>query len=77
MSTNHVPITPSATPRHNLPVPTNSFIGRTQELEQLLSLLNRTRLLTLIGAGGIGKSRLAQRVAAEVHDTYADGVWLS
>jgi predicted ATPase len=59
-----------------LPAPTSSFIGRTQELEQLLVLLDRTRLLTLVGAGGIGKSRLAQRVAAEVHNAYADGVWL-
>jgi predicted ATPase len=59
-----------------LPAPTSSFVGRTHELEQLVSLLDRTRLLTLVGAGGIGKSRLAQRVAAEVQDTYADGVWL-
>jgi non-specific serine/threonine protein kinase len=76
MTANHVLITPSSAPRHNLPAPTSSFVGRTQELEQLLVLLDRTRLLTLVGVGGIGKSRLAQRVATEVHDTYADGVWL-
>ena len=64
MSRNHVFIPPSSAPRHNLPAPTSSFIGRTHELEQLLLLLDRTRLLTLVGAGGIGKSRLAQRVAA-------------
>jgi non-specific serine/threonine protein kinase len=59
-----------------LPALTSSFVGRTQELEQLLVLLERTRLLTLVGAGGIGKSRLAQRVAADVHDRFEDGVWL-
>jgi non-specific serine/threonine protein kinase len=76
MTANHALITPSSAPRHNLPAPTSSFIGRTQELEQLLVLLARTRLLTLVGAGGIGKSRLAQRVAAEVQDMYENGVWL-
>src|SRR5262249_26565254 len=76
MSRNHVLITPSSAPRHNLPAPTSSFIGRTRELEQLLVLLDGTRLITLVGAGGIGKSRLAQRVAGAVHDTYEDGVWL-
>jgi non-specific serine/threonine protein kinase len=75
MTANHSLITPSSALRHNLPAPTSSFIGRTQELEQLLALLNRTRLLTLVGAGGIGRSRLAQRVSMEVH-SYADGVWL-
>ncbi|HEY1296392.1 MAG TPA: LuxR C-terminal-related transcriptional regulator [Chloroflexota bacterium] len=59
-----------------MPAPTSSFIGRTQELQQLLVLLDRTRLLTLVGTGGIGKSRLAQRLAAEVHDRYENGVWL-
>ena len=76
MSTKHVPIAPSSAARNSLPAPTSSFIGRTHELEQLLVLLARTRLLTLVGAGGIGKSRLAQRVAAEVHGRYENGVWL-
>jgi predicted ATPase/DNA-binding CsgD family transcriptional regulator len=76
IATNHVLITPGSAGRHNLPAETSTFIGRTRELEQLLVLLPRTRLLTLVGAGGIGKSRLAQRVAWEVHETYEDGVWL-
>ena len=76
MSSKHLLITPSSAPRHNLPAPVSSFIGRTQELEQLLAVLDRTRLLTLVGAGGIGKSRLAQRVAVEVQEAYEDGVWL-
>src|SRR5579884_1029708 len=60
----------------NLPVQTTSFIGREQEIAQLKTLFPSTRLLTLTGAGGCGKTRLALQVAADVLEEYPDGVWL-
>jgi non-specific serine/threonine protein kinase len=60
----------------NLPWPVTSFVGRERELVEIKRLLPRTRLLTLAGVGGIGKTRLALQVAAEVLDAYPDGVWL-
>jgi predicted ATPase/DNA-binding winged helix-turn-helix (wHTH) protein len=59
----------------NLPEPLTSFIGRERELVELKRLLAKNRLLTLAGAGGIGKTRLALQLAAEVKDAYRDGVW--
>ena len=61
--------------RTNLPQSLQSFIGRERELAELKQLLPRTRLLTLTGTGGIGKTRLALQAAAEVRDAYRDGVW--
>jgi non-specific serine/threonine protein kinase len=61
--------------RHNLPAPTSSFVGREQELADLLTSLRTIRLLTLTGPGGISKTRLALRVAWEVLGEYPDGVW--
>jgi predicted ATPase/class 3 adenylate cyclase len=61
---------------NNLPVQLTSFVGRAGELAEIHRLLGTTRLLTLMGAGGAGKTRLALQVAAEVMDDYADGVWL-
>src|ERR1700694_2828935 len=52
----------------------SSFIGRTRELAGLKELLAQTRLLTLSGAGGVGKTRLALRVAAEAAGDFRDGV---
>ncbi|TMH13454.1 MAG: hypothetical protein E6H68_12750, partial [Betaproteobacteria bacterium] len=60
----------------NLSEPLTSFIGRERELVEIKRLLPSTRLLTLVGIGGIGKTRLALQVAAEVMDAYRDGVWL-
>ena len=59
---------------NNLPVQLSSFVGRHQEIDQGAALLAETRLLTLTGAGGCGKTRLAQRVAAEVVDQFGGGV---
>lgn len=61
---------------HNLPIQLTSFVGRARELAEIKRLLPTTRLLTLTGAGGAGKTRLALHVAAELLDTYDDGVWL-
>ncbi len=62
--------------RHNLPYQLTSFIGREKETEQVRSLIHEHRLVTLTGAGGTGKSRLALQVAEQVLDTFPDGVWL-
>ena len=61
----------------NLPIPSTPFVGRTQELGDVVGLLSREdiRLLTLIGAGGTGKTRLAAQAAAQATDRYRDGVW--
>ncbi len=67
---------PSSSKRSNLPEPLTSFIGRERELVEIKRLLPGKRLLTLVGVGGIGKTRLALQAAAEVMDAYRDGVWL-
>ena len=65
-----------ALPRNNLPQPLTSFIGRDQEITHVKRWLATTRLLTLTGAGGCGKTRLALQVAGTILDEYPDGVWL-
>ena len=64
-----------ATP-NNLPQQLTSFVGRERELAQARELLSRGRLLTLLGVGGLGKSRLSLQIAAEVLEDFPDGVWL-
>jgi predicted ATPase/class 3 adenylate cyclase len=59
----------------NLPRALTSFVGREQETADVRRLLASTRLLTLLGTGGIGKTRLALKVAVDVLDTFQDGVW--
>lgn len=59
----------------NLPVQLTSFIGRERELAEVKYVLSTSRLVTLTGAGGCGKTRLALRVAAELTDQYIDGVY--
>ncbi len=66
---------PSAPP-HNLPVQLTSFVGREREIAEVRRLLGTTRLLTLTGTGGCGKTRLAYQVAADLIDGYEDGVWV-
>jgi predicted ATPase/class 3 adenylate cyclase len=61
---------------NNLPAELTSFIGREQELAELESMLSASRLLTLTGPGGTGKTRLALRLASGELETFADGAWL-
>ncbi len=63
--------------RTNLPIPSTPFLGREAELAEVASLLasSDTRLLTLTGPGGTGKTRLAAQAAGLASDSYADGVW--
>ncbi len=63
--------------RNNLPAQLSSFIGREAEIIEIKHLLAETRLLTLTGAGGSGKTRLALQVAADLLAEYPDGVWLA
>src|SRR5262245_1888973 len=58
------PVEPPARPLHNLPRPLTSFVGRAAELADLRRLLTTSRLLTLVGPGGIGETRLALECAA-------------
>jgi predicted ATPase/class 3 adenylate cyclase len=62
---------------NNLPIQPTSFRGREHDFEEVTSLLGQHKLLTLFGSGGIGKTRLALQVGAELLDNYSDGVWLA
>jgi predicted ATPase/DNA-binding SARP family transcriptional activator len=66
----HVPVS-----RSNLPAPVASFVGRKSELVELGKLVERDRLVTIVGTGGAGKTRLAIEVAASRLDEHRDGVW--
>ena len=61
--------------RHNLPIQLSSFIGRDEDVKELVGLLPESRLLTLTGPGGCGKTRLALQVAGELVESFPDGVW--
>ena len=61
---------------NNLPLQLTSFIGRDGELADVAKLLEESRLLTLLGLGGIGKSRLSLELARQVAGEFEDGVWL-
>jgi predicted ATPase/serine/threonine protein kinase len=67
---------PKTIPPNNLPEATTSFVGRERDVAAVALALGSSRLLTLTGAGGIGKSRLALRVARDLLDRYDAGVWL-
>ncbi|MFC9679934.1 BTAD domain-containing putative transcriptional regulator [Streptomyces sp. NPDC056948] len=60
-----------------LPAETTSFVGRERELDHVADLLTRTRLVTLTGVGGVGKTRLALRAATRSAHAFPDGVWLA
>ncbi|MEV5160549.1 AAA family ATPase [Streptomyces sp. NPDC053728] len=79
------PQRPSPTPhdpepvtvRGNLPAELNDFVGRDEELAAFRSLLGKSRLVTVAGVAGVGKTRFATRVAALMEKRYCDGVWLA
>jgi predicted ATPase/DNA-binding CsgD family transcriptional regulator len=60
----------------SVPIEVNSFVGRERELVRLRERLAEARLLSLVGPGGVGKTRLAFRLATEVRDAFPDGTWL-
>ncbi len=62
--------------RTNLPPELTSFVGRERELDEVRDLLVRRRLVTLVGVGGTGKTRLMLHLAGEVGERFADGAWL-
>jgi len=67
--------TPSRAAIGNLPAELTSFVGRRRELEEIRRRLRDSRLVTLTGGGGTGKTRLSLRVVAELRRAFADGVW--
>jgi non-specific serine/threonine protein kinase len=69
--------TEGARPAHNLPEALTSFVGRERQIEEIKGLFPTTRLLTLTGPGGAGKTRLALQVAADLLASRSDGVWLT
>lgn len=66
-----------AAPKHNLPYQTTSFVGRETDMSSILALLAdpKCRLITLVGMGGIGKTRLAIQCAGQLIDSFTDGVF--
>ena len=60
---------------NNLPAQVSSFIGREAELAEIAALIEGNRLVTLVGSGGVGKTRLSLHVAADLIDSFHDGVW--
>ncbi len=70
------PAAPRQTPT-NLPAPVSDFIGRETELREVRELLRHNRLVTLVGTGGIGKTRLGLEAARSVLEEFPDGVWLA
>jgi predicted ATPase/DNA-binding XRE family transcriptional regulator len=69
ISTSNKPIT-------NLPAPLTTFIGREKVQSEITQLISEHRLVTLTGAGGVGKTRLAIKIGKQILENYADGVWL-
>ncbi|MGI8788104.1 MAG: AfsR/SARP family transcriptional regulator [Pyrinomonadaceae bacterium] len=74
-SKNEKSFVPQSKLKTNLPHRLTSFIGREKEIVEIKNLLEAARLLTLTGAGGIGKTRLAQKIAAESIEKFTDGAW--
>jgi len=71
------PLRSLSTRRSNLPVSLTSFVGRERELAEIEALIRRHRLVTLIGVGGTGKTRLMLEAAGRLADGFSDGTWLA
>jgi len=69
------PIRSLSTHPNNLPQQLTSFIGRERETEDIKSLMAKSRLVTLLGSGGTGKTRLSLQVAADLLESFPDGTW--
>lgn len=65
---------PVTRPKHNLPTQLTSFIGREKQIEEVIQFISNTRLLTLTGPGGTGKTRLSLKVAEHIIDDFVDGI---
>src|SRR5262249_45398961 len=76
IATTFPPLKTATSGASRLPAPTTSFVGRERELREVIELLASRRLVTLTGAGGSGKTRLALEVARRVEDRHRDGVCL-
>ncbi|HST66535.1 MAG TPA: BTAD domain-containing putative transcriptional regulator, partial [Mycobacteriales bacterium] len=68
---------PAAAPRTNVPAQLTSFVGRDADLAAVAAQLDRHRLVTLVGPGGAGKTRLAAETAVRVLERFPDGAWLA
>ena len=77
LPTDFPPLRSLSTRRSNLPVQVTSFVGRESDLAEVEALIARHHLVTLIGTGGTGKTRLMLEVAARLEDRFADGTWLA
>ena len=75
-STDFLPLKSLDNLPNNLPLQLTSFIGREKEIPEVKELLAKTRLLTLTGSGGCGKTRLALQVVADLVDEFPDGAWV-
>jgi predicted ATPase/class 3 adenylate cyclase len=62
---------------NNLPMQVTTFVGREQDLQELRSHVQEHRLITLFGAGGVGKTRMAVQLGADLLDRFPDGVWVA
>ena len=74
-STQPVKLIEASSPQHNLPYQLSKFIGREKELSEIKNLIKDNRLVTLIGTGGIGKTRLSLKTGEVLLNEFIDGVW--
>ncbi|MBI2762256.1 MAG: hypothetical protein HYX54_00640 [Chloroflexi bacterium] len=77
LSSSFPPLRSLSTHRSNMPVQVTSFVGREADLAEVKALVGRHHLVTLIGTGGTGKTRLMLEAAAALEDRFADGTWLA